>query len=298
MKFLVGTMYCGENEYDECIESLKNQTHQAWDQFVVKDLPNKLAHETLYETFMSRASECDLFLKLDADMVLEDPQMFARIVAYFEQHPQLDGITIRVHDFFSDTLIHGLHVYRSDVRWPRTEEKLFVDKPPVSPDRFRIGVKELEPVASHCKNPSPFFAFHYGLHRGLKARQSTGGSHAYYLQTIEQVWKHFRRTRDQRLGLAVMGGELALSGEVDVEDLDLNRVEWRELCQRYEDLSPEDFSSAVQSIRSTPKSKVLVRRLIIGRYRITQGITAAIRGIWPTLVSLIPKRIRRVLRGS
>ncbi len=298
MRVLVGTLYCGENEFDECVESLQTQTHQAWEQIVVRDLPNKLAHQTLYETFMSRAAEFDLFMKLDADMVLEDPRMLDRIEAYFQQHPQLDGITIHVHDFFSDSLIHGLHVYRSSVRWPRREERLFVDTPPVSPEKFRIGVKELAPVASHCKNPTPFFAFHYGVHRGLKARQATGSTAAYYLQTIEQVWKNFQSRKDHRLGLAVLGAEMGLDGEFGVDDLDFENQHPREVCVRYEGMSADELRGEISKLRSLPRTKIPQRHWRILKYRVSQSIQAALSGIRPALVQCIPKKLRRMLASS
>ena len=293
MRVLVGTLYCGENEFDECVESLKAQTHPSWEQFVVADLPNKLAHETLYETFMSRASEFDLFLKLDADMVLEDPTMLERIESYFERHPQLDGITICVHDFFSDTLIHGLHIYRSSVRWPRSEETLFVDAPPVSPEKFRIGIKELRPAASHCKNSSPFFAFHYGVHRGLKARNAGGSSAAYYLQTIEQVWENFQRKQDRRLGLAELGAEMGLEGRFDVGDLDLNNQHSREVCARYQDLPLAELAAEISKLRSQSSIRISTRRWRILKYRVSKSIGSLISGLWPAVVRCVPAGVRR-----
>lgn len=297
MRILVGTLYCGENEFEECVESLKAQTHQDWEHFIVRNLPNKLAHETLYETFVSRAADFDLFLKLDADMVFEDPTMLERIEAYMKEHSYLDGITICVHDFFADVLIHGLHVYRSCVKWQRIDEKLFVDAAPLGADRFRIGVKELAPAASHCKNPSPFFAFHFGVHRGLKALGATDGSAADYLQSIEQVWDQFQRKRDSRLGLAVLGAELGLVGKFDVADLDFDNQHLHDVSALYESKSVGELTREITELRSRPPDKIRKRNRRILAYRVSKFFASVISGIKPTLVQCIPRPVRRKLRG-
>ena len=49
MKIYVGTLYSGENEFEECVAAIQNQTYKNYDHFVIRDLPNKEAHVTLFK---------------------------------------------------------------------------------------------------------------------------------------------------------------------------------------------------------------------------------------------------------
>ena len=299
MNILVGTLYCGENEYSECVGSLQKQTHKSWEHFVIQDLPNKVAHDTLYKSFMQRASEFDLFIKLDADMVLEDDTKLEQICRYFEDHQQLEGISICVHDFFTDELLHGLHAYRSSVKWSLDNEKLFVDDFPVSGDQLRIGVRELAPAASHCKNPTDFFAFHFGMHRGLKVVQAKLDVHrqarlAYYLQTIEKVWKNFQRSKDRRLGFAVLGAELAIDGQFGIEDVNYSNMESKQKFEQFQEFDSDEIQEELRKLRRD--SSILARKLQISVFRVANAVRNTQDAAWPTLVSCIPKSLRNTMR--
>ena len=69
-------MYCKENEYDSCKRSISHQDYPVTDFLTVENKPNKEAHDILYSTFSEYPQEYDLFLKLDADMVLTSPEVF------------------------------------------------------------------------------------------------------------------------------------------------------------------------------------------------------------------------------
>jgi len=104
-RILVGTLYAGENEFEECLASIKRQTYRGWSHFVIRDLPKQEAHKKLYQTFMNRADEFDLFIKVDSDMVIENENLFKGIAARFKGDPSLEQLSIAVKDFFTDQLI-------------------------------------------------------------------------------------------------------------------------------------------------------------------------------------------------
>ena len=83
MRILVGTLYTIENEFDECVASINRQSHSDFEHFILENLPNKHAHDTLYRTFMERSGDFVLLIKVDADMVIEDEDLFAKIVDKF-----------------------------------------------------------------------------------------------------------------------------------------------------------------------------------------------------------------------
>ena len=51
MNILVGTLLSGENEYPECLASIRNQTFTDYDHLIIADKPELEAHYQLYKTF-------------------------------------------------------------------------------------------------------------------------------------------------------------------------------------------------------------------------------------------------------
>ncbi len=225
MRILVGTLYSGESEFRDCVAAVQRQTMRDFEHFVIEGLPKREAHDALYGRFMERADEFDLFLKLDADMVIISCELFARIVERFRANSEMDVLTIEVRDFLSDRQIDGLHVFRNTVRWEKRDNEIFTDRHTVPPERCVYDRTQLAPAAIHCGNPSPFQAFHYGLHRALKIRAYLGSKDPlrtnlrFHLDNREAVWRHFVRTGDVRPGFASLGAEIALMGEVDYANI-------------------------------------------------------------------------------
>jgi len=116
MKILVGTLYSGENEYEECLKAIRAQTDVVFEHIVIENKPELEAHCLLFSSFLERSSEFELLVKVDADTVLNSPNLFNNIVARFEADPGLEVLSIALHDFFTDELINGLQTYRNSVR--------------------------------------------------------------------------------------------------------------------------------------------------------------------------------------
>ena len=253
MKILIGTLYAIENEFDECIASIKRQSYSDFEHFVIKNLPNKEAHDTLYATFMNRSDEFDLFLKVDADMVIEDKDLFAKIVRKFRSNDWLKDLEIAVYDFFSDQLIWGMHAYRSNVEWKQNKEELFVDLCPVDGSERIADDSELAPAAIHCKNPSPFQSFHCGVHRALKVLQP--GRNAVLKEYSRHHWENLERTRrnfllkqDRRLGFAVLGAEMTFKEEILPCHLSYSNPYLRGLFNGYETLDSGQLKGEIRKI--------------------------------------------------
>ena len=255
MRIFVGTLYAGENELEECADAINRQKGVTFEHVIFKNLGNKEAADTLYRTFMDRSSEFDLLIKVDADTVLGDDHLFSNISQKFREHDWLDLLEIRLHDFFSDHLIWGLNSFRSTVKWKPAQENLFIDDfPPVSKDR-RIGsCPELEPAGIHCKNPSPLQAFHFGVHKALKFIQP--GTHEKELSKtlaswgkIERTYAHYKRKRDIRLGYAVLGAELALTGNFQANHLDYANPYMKQVFKRYADYTLPQIQTEISRLR-------------------------------------------------
>lgn len=271
-KILVGTLHCGENEYDACCDSIRAQTNSDWEQFAIADKPNKLAHELLYQTFMNRASEFDFFIKVDADMVLSRPTFFEEAAGWMDSHTEVDNLQIAVRDFFSNRLIGGLHVFRSNVRWKPDDEGVFVDQCPVPLNRRHTDFKLLAPAADHCPNPSAFQSFHFGMHKGVKLTEAMrrGRSEirqfAAHLANIEYTFRHYRRRRLRVLGLACVGAELAIQGRLGIANVDYANPETKKQLQSFERLSDSELWSEVKRLRHTSADRLGNRAWLLLRH--------------------------------
>ncbi len=218
-RVLVVTLYSGENEFDQCVAALRAQDYPNWQHKVFSNLPNKQAHRACYSEIMARR-EYDFFIKLDADMVFADEGALGRIVRFLQARPNLDHALFAVHDFMSDSLLLGLHVFSRRAKWAIHEDDLFVDPPPDIPGERQVIWDAPAPLVRHSPDPSPYHAFRFGVHRAFKAFQpdrlvlDVPQSKAQWC-LLTKIWDHFERTRDRRLGLAVLGADLAWQGKLD-----------------------------------------------------------------------------------
>ena len=253
MRVLIGTLYSGENEFEQSKRSLQRQTHEDWEQVVFKHLPNKEAHDRLYRTFMERNDDFDLFVKLDADMVFRSKRSLRTLVDLFESEPELDHALLAVRDWASDTLIMGLHAYSSRAVWTPSEEELFVDHSPSVPGK-RLSTKESPaPLVDHSPDPSPFQAFQFGVHRALKVVQRDRPLLDLFRSRMQwallgDIWHRFVETGHRRLGLVVVGAEEAFSGNVTREAYDDTGDALRRRFDRdYADLSVDALAATAPS---------------------------------------------------
>jgi hypothetical protein len=270
MKLLVGTLYTIENEFEDCCASIQSQNYRDFEHIVLRDLSKQEAHEALYGHFMEKAEEYDLLVKVDADMVIPDRDLFGKIVDRFESDPELDLLLIAVHDFPADRLVTGLNVFRNSVRWALGSEALFTDRTYLA-NTVRKKVKDTTgsaPAAIHCANPSPFQAYHYGFHRGMKA--VFGGDRWGVLAALTN---HYRHNRDVRLAYAILGADAAFTHDFAVQHISYNDdTLLKHFETRYEGVPDEQVHRAVS------RSKVfwlfrfsIIRRLARRYYQVRSG---------------------------
>jgi hypothetical protein len=229
MKILVGILHTIENEFEQCISAIKAQTHQDLEYFVIENLPNKKAHDTLYRTFMDKSDEVDFYVKVDADMIIEDRHLLEKVVQKFNEDEHIKHIKVPVHDYFTGEHTIGMHFFRSNVIWETgTDEQVFVDEHPVNVSDENVQVLEsFRNRVSHCANPSPFQSFHFGMHRGVKViqgilarnskkRWNQAGGH---LENVHKLLWNYLKSRDKNILLALSGTSLAISGRLKKEHI-------------------------------------------------------------------------------
>lgn len=247
MNIFVGTLYSGENEFAECLASIGMQTYTYFKHFIFDGLPNKEAHRALFSSFIAKSNDFDLLIKVDADMVLTSPLLFEKIVKKMFENDWIYVYSIAVHDFFTGEMINGLNTYRNTVRWDFSKETMFVDIPKVPKENTFYDKSELAPAAFHCKNPSKYQAFHYGVHRGLKSIQKIHSTTHWAL--LEKVWKNFQKTDDVRIGLAIFGAELVFDGQFSKEDVDYTNPRLANAIEQYQEMSSSQVRREIQRLR-------------------------------------------------
>jgi len=249
VKILVGTLYSGENEYEECMAAISAQSCQDFYHLVIKGLPKREAHQKLFKYFLDNQEIYRLLVKVDADVVLNSDDFFAGVIAKFAHNPWLEVMNVGVVDFFTGEMIAaGIQVYRNTVRWDFSKDTIFTDVPIMDPERYLYDKTDLAPAAVHCKNPSPYQAFHYGVHRGLKSIQRKHSTSHWSL--LNKVWQNFLKVGDRRIGLAVLGAELVYAGEFGREDQNYTQPKMKEVLSQYEGMDAQALEREIRRLRA------------------------------------------------
>lgn len=248
------TLRSGENEFEACCASLSAQTLLPADHLVIADLPNAEAHAALYRAVMAGRSRYDLFLKLDADMVLNRPTALQEIAAFFAAEPDLDHIEVKVLDHFTGTLVNGVHVFSPRVEWRLDRhDPLFVDPAPSIPGRSRSDPPGLDHFVDHAPDPGPFQAFHFGYHRALKAWQP--GRRAKRLawarahwQALRDLRRNYERSRRPMLGLALIAADMVASGRLSGQSGEKEAPAVKAAFEEVAGLSAQEIANRVRAM--------------------------------------------------
>jgi len=240
VKVLVGILYTGENEWEECQQSIAQQTLAPVEQLTIAWLPNEQAHQLLYQSFESKKDEVDYFVKIDADMVLRKSTFFEGVVDLFNRQPSVDHLEIPVFDHFLEREILGLNCFRSTVSRKSGKNSIFTDACFIGKEKYRDW-EILAPAADHCPDPSPFQSYHYGVHKAVKFHQE---SRSHWNARRAQVnWDRFqillrnwRQGKKQIHRLAILGFLDAIYFGWTSWDLDFNAPSVRERLERRGDL--------------------------------------------------------------
>lgn len=209
-KVLIGTLYSGEKELQDCVKSVKSQTYKNIDHKIIRFLSNKEAHDTLYSNFSLLTEKYDYFIKLDADMVFRETNTVYKIVRYFEEHPTLDHLVLSVHDFYTDSSIIGIHAFSNRCSWPNNHNSIFVD-----PDPLIIGKKEMysctdpsDNLVTHAFGQSNEDALSFGIHKASKIIQSNSQEYNYpqllnHWSNITLLIRHWKKNKDPLCYIAI-----------------------------------------------------------------------------------------------
>ncbi len=199
-RVLIGTLYCGEGDFDACRASVREQRHPC-EQFVVSHLPEPQANYELYRPLSE--GRADYLVRLDADMVLSSPDAVGTMVARIQGTPY-EMVSHHVDDFFTASPMMGVHIYARSCEFDLEAIRagsLFPDRcnstlRAPAQRRHLVWKTYDECLVRHCHHATPVQAFHFGYHRWLKRQEKV-------CRLVLEHWE--RRPDDERLRLAVMG---------------------------------------------------------------------------------------------
>lgn len=254
MRILAVTLYAGENELDACLASVARQSLPAAEHLVLRHLPKREAHETLFGTFVRRRDEFDLLIKVDADMVLKSDRLFEGVARRFEADPAMQVLAIKIDDWYTRRRVSGLNCFRNTIDYRPNGDAVFTDRFGYDRRAYRRDDRDLAPAADHCPDPAPFQALHFGVHRGVKAvvAAARGMHETAWMRhrDIELTWRHFQHNPDPRLALACLGGEWGLQGRFGADQLDYDNAAVRAAFETWVGEPVEAVAEEVRGLRS------------------------------------------------
>lgn len=269
-RLLILTLSSGEAALPLLLRRLAEQSFQDFEHEVISGLPNRAAHNHLYRTIMRRASEFDLFLKLDADMTLRAPTSLAEAVRAADHHPEAQHVAFHVWDCFTEEETLGVHIFRSGVSWGEITDDLFVDPDPPNATQI-LWEGPPAPFVNHGEVVSDFECFAFGVHKLLKAAQRgrTPGvgqkPHKYYrhMRNCARIRDLYRETRARRHMLALAGVIWAIDHKAVASIADKADLQ-------------DAFDSELrgQEVRWCRRADRLCRSLIAWRLALVRGIGA------------------------
>lgn len=218
VKIYIVTLFSGENELAECVRSVQSQigfdiTHE-----VIRDLPNREAHQELYRRFNCRRSEFDYLAKLDADMKFDKPDSLAKIISKFSIG--VDIVSVTVWDAITGTDMQSFNVFSCRCEFDyQNNDPLFPDRLPILRPGRHVSVHDCERNVWHAFNPSDYQAFCFGVHRALKVVQRGARvprvDNAYYQwRFIRKAYLNFLRRGAQSSYFATLGAATVFKGKV------------------------------------------------------------------------------------
>lgn len=168
----IGTLFNGESEFFEHLKAINSQDKVNYTHHVIKNLPEREAHKQLWLDWKSNQNKFDLFVKIDADTVLNRSTALYEITKLFEQK-NVTGVQIKIFDYFSSSLISGMNAFSPEVKFKKKVDNLFPDKVDYNHKIVLKGesVSYLEPIAFHCLTPNSRQSFYYGFHRMIKKQK-------------------------------------------------------------------------------------------------------------------------------
>lgn len=216
MKVLIVTLYSGEAEFDACCRSVLDQKNVTIVHHIIKNLPNREAHQRLYRKFQDDRREYDFLVKLDADMVFSRDDSLAKMLSGFS--PGIDALFYTVWDRLTQSRMWSINIFRSTCSFEfDNNDPLFTDRLPVHHTGKKLSIVDEDNLVLHAPFPSEFQAFMFGVHRAFKVVQQGARiprleASYHQMRILRNVWKNYNDNNDEMALAALCGAQMVFSG--------------------------------------------------------------------------------------
>ncbi|MGM0503942.1 MAG: hypothetical protein ACQESQ_04925 [Bacteroidota bacterium] len=204
-KLLIVHISTIENEKEDSINSIKNQTYTNYDIRLIENKGKVEAHNEMYSYF-TRHTEYDLLVKVDGDMVITKNNFFNEVIKHYKKI-KASKIIVPVFDYYTNDYIAGLNIFDRTTKWILNSDNIFTDRKDInSSPSYRANI--LKHYVLHCPNPNNKQSFHYGLQRGFKAFMpgiKKSGRHYGSFLPIKKVVRQYKLNKDLNRYYALMG---------------------------------------------------------------------------------------------
>lgn len=202
-RVFVGTMYCGEGDFKDACEAIASQRTVVVSHVVIKNLPEKEAHNQLWRAWRDAKSTHNMFVKVDADTVLAHDEVLFEFWNLMSSNSRITGIQAPLYDYFTDGYVNGLNCFSPKVTFQNTTDQLFCDRQVDVDHDIVVGSdsvpERLRHAGYHCFHATDEQAFHFGVHRALKGQ-------VHVLERVKQAWKNHN---DRQRALVLLGAKSA-----------------------------------------------------------------------------------------
>ena len=243
-QLLVLTTYSDEAQIHEQKKSIKSQLSIDIDHIVIDGLNKVDSQKKFHSVAYSLKDKYEFILKLDADMVPVDNFSIKKIID-MAVDKNTDRLTLPVFDFYTNSLIMGLHTIKSS-KIPKIH-----NISENNTDGWIGDIKgqrlfyEKEVFINHAFVPSDEQSIRFGLHRGLKSRTDPNNGQWISLMLL---FKNWNKNRDTQIGYAVLAALYGLGQDKNLKNIDWNYLNHNEKhfnklsCQIKNDFSKKRLS--------------------------------------------------------
>src|SRR5690554_2319106 len=170
LRVLVVTLYSGENEFEECLNSVRSQVGAKCDHKVIKNLPKHEAHQKLYKLFNDSRQSYDFMVKLDADMAFATEKSLTNLLEFFDDG--IEVVSATVLDGLTGMDMDAIHIYTNRCFFHYDSgDPLFTDQVKIEFPGRKLKIVDHDHNVMHAFDPSEFQSFMFGVHRAMKVMQ-------------------------------------------------------------------------------------------------------------------------------
>ena len=150
------SLYIDEPDFDASVRSIEAQQGVLVHHHVIAGMSEPDAHRALFRHFDCSSRSRAIRVKVDADMVIQQANLFQSVAGSFSTDPKLDRLSFPLYDPLLKEEIYGLHFWSPRVRWPSGfAPRLRTDMAPENVRRHVLFPRGRARIGTHAAGRRP-----------------------------------------------------------------------------------------------------------------------------------------------